>query len=236
MNAEHDEDNNKSDESSGSIIRDVGLLLLGLVLLAGPPALIAQMYGMSPVKALWISLMAPKKGNDALLVLVWLVTGVLLLRRPQSSRLPLLAIGGFLAVWMLQTMLTVLLINDGARKPATFLILIYDVVFPICNAACWILLAIELVRRSGRQSTPQAERLPSVEPPASVPQGETQQALQHAGLIIVGTCAGAACGFVLNVVTDDINASPFRLLIYIVGGSVLGTAVASLWRVLRSRK
>lgn len=202
--------------------KELLMLFAGLLVICSGPILVGQIFGLPVRKALFLAFALPHKESGLLVIPVWLVGLVLLLRnrRPGQSLLPVIAIGGLLATSVIHGVLSVWIIGSRTPEKLPVVMWIAEVGPSILSAVFWVLLTAALI---GRNRTPD-----SAPDPSATADDNGTESPSRTGHLVVCLLTGAAAGFLLNAVTDDINSSPYRLLIYTVGGCMSGIVFSIL--------
>jgi len=206
------------------------LALAAIGVLLGVPIAFASLLGVSPAMALAVTFL--ERDVQIPLVLVWLAGGCLLYRRWSFDRgvshLALLAVGGMLATAVLRGLLMIGLYSGKAGAGKLALLYGAAIIPPLLQAGCWVLVMVALLKQGHPPPAPSAAQ------PSSHPSRPAPSVL---GPLIFCTLLGAGVGFCLDVASDTIIASPYRLLIHVLGGCLFGFMIAlALEFAARSRR
>lgn len=187
----------------------------------GIPLVAAQLCGMGLRKALMIMSSRVPETFNLPVVLVWIVGCVLLLRHQdrRRMRMALVGIGGLLIIWLLRVVFWIWLFGSGPVDKLQAMLWIGEIIPSVLSAVCWGFV-IALLLRSGRDSSTVTTHAITEE---TVAAGSFRL-----GWLIISTGLGAGLGFFLNAVSDEVNASPYRSVVYVVGGCVVGAAIATV--------
>ena len=205
--------------SGSRVSNEIALIVAALALLFGAPMLVGRLYGIGPVKGLLLSF-APIHGGVPV-TLVWLVGGILLFRRWKKERSVspwgLVAIGGCLAITLGRSLFHLWLYHSGWASKGGSLIWIGEIAPSVLMAVCWALLIAALL--GGRHGADEGRQVDS-----TTPDGPPKSS--RFGALVLCTTLGAGLGFFLHVFSDVLNDSPYRSVIYVVGGCLLGVMIA----------
>lgn len=212
---------NGPSRSGGLNFREILNLVVGLAIVFGTPILVGQLYGFPPWKTLILSFSMPDKASNVPVVLVWIVGATLLLRDTgrRRSRLALIAIGTLLAIALFRAVFYIWLLGSGPHHKVHVFMGMAEVGASLLSAVCWGLVIAALINARG-DSNEQQDSIVTTDDAGS--------GSSRLGILVVCAVLGAGLGFLLNMIADEVNASPFRAVVYVVGGCVVGAGFAAI--------
>ena len=211
-------------------LKELLLLITALCVVLGTPILVGRLCGFSPARSLIVSFLHTSTGIQIPVLLVWLVGGMLILRRWNAGRnvsgYALIAIGGLLAISVARSVFYLWL--RGAYRGPYGMAFFWAaaIVPPILMAVCWAMLIAALL---GWEYQPGEKALQS-----TTSEKGNQKYLPF-GLLVLCTLSGAGLGFCLNILSDQLTDSPYKTITYVVGGCLFGLMIGLAVDVVAAR-